>query len=49
MDGELLSLSPTQGDYITCPIDEDCDDCDYCDDCDGRDGCDGCDDRGGCE
>ena len=38
MDGELLSLSPTQGDYITCPIDEDCD---YCDDRDG------CDDRGG--
>ena len=38
MDGELLSLSPTQGDYITCPIDEDCDGCD---------GCDGCDDGGG--
>ena len=37
MDGELLSLSPTQGDYITCPIDEDCDDRDGCDDRGGSD------------
>ena len=41
MDGELLSLSPTQGDYITCLIDEDCDERDDRDDRDGRD------DRGG--